>query len=291
MHFSSGINRPPYEANDAYLQVTSGCSHDKCDFCTFYKDARFHASPLKEIEEDILELKEYGPRYDRIYLQGADPFILPYKRLMEVADLIHTHLPWVTSIGGYARVDNLKNKTVDQLRDLTKAGYGGFYFGIESGDDNLLRRMHKGYTSEDIVKQMSKLGEAGMPFVGNFLGGLGGHNYGLSHARETARVSNIIRPDMIYASELTLFPDTPLMQDVKDGKYEEATEVERFEEMQEFLRCLTIPTVFKAEHVTMPSPIRGRLPEDRDRMILELQSLIDLGEDRLRNYRNQVQGL
>ena len=177
------------------------------------------------------------------------------------------------------------------MRDLTKAGYGGFYFGIESGDDNLLRRMHKGYTSEDIVKQMSKLGEAGMPFVGNFLGGLGGHNYGLSHARETARVSNIIRPDMIYASELTLFPDTPLMQDVKDGKYEEATEVERFEEMQEFLRCLTIPTVFKAEHVTMPSPIRGRLPEDRDRMIQELQSLIDLGEDKLRNYRNQVQGL
>lgn len=96
---------------------------------------------------------------------------------------------------------------------------------------------------------------------------------------------------MIYASELTLFPDTPLVQDVKDGKYEEATEVERLQEMQEFLRCLTIPTVFKAEHVTMPSPIRGQLPEDRDRMIQELQSLIDLGEDRLRAYRDQVHGL
>ncbi|MBD5280273.1 MAG: hypothetical protein HDS35_06995 [Bacteroides sp.] len=96
---------------------------------------------------------------------------------------------------------------------------------------------------------------------------------------------------MIYASELTLFPDTPLMQDMKDGKYEEATELERFEEMQEFLRCLTIPTVFKAEHVTMPSPIRGGLPEDHDGMIQELQNLIDLGEDKLRNYRNQVQGL
>ena len=101
----------------------------------------------------------------------------------------------------------------------------------------------------------------------------------------------MVRPDMIYASELTLFPDTPLMQDVKDGKYEEATEVERFEEMQEFLRCLTIPTVFKAEHVTIPSPIRGRLPEDRDRMIQELQSLIDLGEDTLRSYRERVTGL
>lgn len=291
MHFSSGINRPPYEANDAYLQVTSGCSHGKCDFCTFYKDARFHASPMSEVEADIKELRAYGPGYNRIYLQGADPFILPYDRLKQIAELIHRHLPWVTSIGGYARIDNLKNKTVEQLRDLKQMGYGGFYFGIETGDDFLLKRMHKGYTSQDIVAQMSKLGEAGMDFVGNFLGGLGGHGYGLSHARETARVSNLIRPDMIYASELTLFPDTPLMQDVKDGKYEEAIEVERFEEMQEFLRCLTIPTVFKAEHVTMPSPIRGRLPEDRDRMIGELQSLIDLGEDRLRAYREQVYGL
>lgn len=291
MHFSSDINRPPYEANDAYLQVTRGCSHGKCDFCTFYKDARFHVSPMNEVEQDILELKNYGPRYDRIFLQGADPLILPFKRLMEISDLIHKHLPWVQTIGGYARVDNLKNKTVEQLRELKQAGYGGFYFGIESGDDNLLRRMHKGYTSEDIVKQMSKLGEAGMDFVGNFLGGLGGHGYGLSHARETARVSNLIHPDMIYASELTLFPDTPLMQDVKDGKFVEATEVERFEEMQEFLRSLTIPTVFKAEHVTMPSPIRGKLPEDRDRMIQELQNLIDLGEDRLKAYRDQVYGL
>ena len=291
MHFSSGINRPPYEADDAYLQVTSGCSHDKCDFCTFYKDAPFRTSPMSEVEADIRELKGYGPCFSRIFLQGADPFILPYERLKQIAELIHRELPWVKSIGGYARTDNLRNKTVEQLRDLKRMGYGGFYFGIETGDDFLLKRMHKGCTSADIVEQMSKLGEAGMDFVGNFLGGLGGHGYGLSHARETARVSNIIRPNMIYASELTLFPDTPLMLDVREGKYEEATEVERFEEMQEFLRCLTIPTVFKAEHVTMPSPIRGRLPDDRDRMIQELQSLIDLGEDRMRAYREQVCGL
>jgi hypothetical protein len=104
-------------------------------------------------------------------------------------------------------------------------------------------------------------------------------------------VSNIIKPTMIYASELTLFPDTPLMQDVKEGKFVEATEVERFEEMQEFLRCITIPTVFKAEHVTIPVPIRGNLPEDRNRMIGELQRLIGSGEAWLRNCRDHVYGL
>lgn len=288
MHFSSNINRPPYEAQDAYLQVTSGCSHGSCNFCSFYKDARFKASPMEEVEADIKELAQYGARYNRIYLQGADPFILPYKKLKVIAELIYKHLPWVKSIGGYARVDNLKNKTVEQVRELKEIGYGGFYFGIESGDDFLLKRMNKGYTSDVIIEQMSKLGEAGMDFVGNFLGGLGGHGYGLSHARETARVSNIIKPTMIYASELTLFPDTPLMQEVNEGKYVEATEIERFEEMQEFLRCITIPTVFKAEHVTIPTPIRGNLPQDRNRMIRELQQLIDRGEESLRKYRDNV---
>jgi radical SAM superfamily enzyme YgiQ (UPF0313 family) len=246
---------------------------------------------MEEIEADIHELVQYGARYDRIYLQGADPFILPYKKLKEIADLIHKHLPWVKSIGGYARVDNLNNKTVAQLCELKEMGYGGFYFGIETGDDFLLKRMNKGYASDVIIDQMSKLGEAGMGFVGNFLGGLGGHNYGLSHARETARVSNIIRPTMIYASELTLFPDTPLMEDVKMTTYEEATEVERLEEMQEFLRSISIPTVFRAEHVTMPAPIRGSLPEDSPRMIGELQQLIDRGEAWLRNYRDHINGL
>lgn len=274
MHFSSDINRPPYEAQDAYLQVTSGCSHGTCEFCSFYKDARFKASPMDEIEADINELAQYGARYNRIYLQGADPFILPFKRLKVIAELIYKHLPWVKTIGGYARVDNLKNKTKEELRELKEMGYGGFYFGIETGDNFLLKRMNKGYSSDVIIEQMSKLGEAEMDYVGNFLGGLGGHGYGLSHARETARVSNIIRPTRIYASELTLFPNTPLIKDVKVGKYEEATEVERFEEMQEFLRCITIPTVFKAEHVTIPMPIRGNLPDDRNRMIAELQQLI-----------------
>ncbi|MBR1742936.1 MAG: radical SAM protein, partial [Lachnospiraceae bacterium] len=170
MHFSSGINRPPYEAQDGYLQVTSGCSHGKCEFCTFYKDAPFRVSPLEEIEADIRELAESGWVFKRLYLQGADPFILSYERLMEIADMVYQYLPWVTSIGGYARVDNLKNKSVDELRKLKEAGYSNFYFGNETGDDFLLERMNKGYKAEVIVEELSKLDEADMEYICNFLG-------------------------------------------------------------------------------------------------------------------------
>ena len=293
MRFSSGINRPPYEAEDAYLQITSGCSHSKCEFCTFYKDAKFKISPIEEVEEDIKELSMYSRgNFDRIFLQGADPFIAPYDYLMKVAELVHKYLPNVKTIGGYARVDNLRNKTVEQLKELTKQGYSNFYFGNETGDDYLLQRMNKGYKAQDVVNYMKKLDEAGMPYILNFLGGLGGHNYGLSHAQKSAEVINQLHPTMVYASELTLFPDTPLSLDVKKGKFQDATEEERFIEMKEFINQLKIPTIFKAEHVTIPMPIRGILPDDKEKMLKQLDDLIEMAKSgKLDNFRDYVLGL
>ncbi len=293
MRFSSGINRPPYEAEDAYLQITSGCSHGKCKFCTFYKDAKFRISPIAEVEEDIKELARYsGYNFRRIFLQGADPFIARYDYLMRVADMIHKYLPNVETIGGYARVDNLRNKTVEQLKELTKQGYSNFYFGNETGDDYLLERMNKGYKAQDVVNYMRKLDEAGMPYILNFLGGLGGHNYGLSHAQKSADVINKLHPTMVYASELTLFPDTPLSLDVQQGKFEDATEEERFIEMKEFINQLKIKTIFKAEHVTIPIPIRGELPNDKEKMLEQLDYLIEMAKQgKLDNFRYGVMGL
>lgn len=294
MHFSSDINRPPYEGLDVFLQITSGCSHGTCAFCTFYKDARFRISPIEEVAEDIDELASYARQipFKRIYLQGADPFIAPYDYLARVAEMIHKKLPQVTSIGGYARVDNVRNKSVDQLRSLAQMGYSNFYFGNESGDDYLLERMHKGYRAQEVVDDLSKLDEAGMTYIMNFLGGLGGHGYGLSHARKSAEVINQLHPTMVYASELTLFPDTPLSQDVKNGTFAEATEVERMEEMREFVGDLTVPTIFKAEHVTIPERVSGRLPQDRDRLLAQLDRMTaDAKAGKLDHFRESVMGL
>ncbi|MBQ9451817.1 MAG: radical SAM protein [Desulfovibrio sp.] len=292
MHFSSGINRPPYEADDAFLQVTSGCSHGRCEFCSFYKDAPFRVSPMEEVESDIHELASTGIPFRRVFLQGADPFILPYDKLMCVAELIHTHMPSVQSIGGYARVDNIRNKSVSQLAALKDAGYGNFYFGNESGDDAILDRMNKGYHADFVVEMLQRLDKAGMDYIMNFLGGLGGHGYGLSHAQKSADVINLLHPTMVYASELTLFPDTPLSQDVQAGKFAEATEVERLEELLEFVGDLRIPTVFKAEHVTIPVPIRGSIPDHQERMCDTVRELIVYAKQgRFDAYRSQVRGL
>ena len=179
MHFASNVVRPPYEANSAYLQVTSGCSHNACRFCTYYKDAPFAVSPESEIVEDLKEMASYGVPFPRIWLQGADPFLLTFEKLKRIAELIHQYLPFVKTIGGYGRVNSLRNKTVDQLRELKNLGYSGIVFGVESGDEKVLTYMNKGYHADEIVPQLSKMDQAGIPYEVIFLSGLGGKGYGL----------------------------------------------------------------------------------------------------------------
>ncbi len=211
---------------------------------------------------------------------------------MKVADMIEEHLPNVKSIGGYARVDNVRNKSVEQLKELSKRGFSNFYFGNESGDDYILKRMHKGYTASDVVKNMHKLDEAGMSYIMNFLGGLGGYHYGDSHALESAKVINELNPTMVYASELTLFPETPLSEDVKKGEFAEATEEERYRELAVLVDNISINTVFKAEHITLPMPIRGRLPEDKKKILKLLDGLTILASSgKLDEFRHAIPSL
>lgn len=289
MHFASNVIRPPYEANSVYLQITSGCSHNACKFCTYYKDVPFRVSPLEEIREDLQELKDTGYSFPRIWLQGADPFLLTYDKLKAVADLIHEYLPFVKSIGGYGRVDSVKNKTVEQIKSLKAMGYDKLVFGIESGDDAVLKRMNKGYEAKDIVEQLGKLTQAGMDYAVIFLSGLGGHGYGLSHAIKTAEVLNHLTPFRVMAAGLTLFPDTPLMDDVRNGSFVEATEAERIKELQTFIEHLEISTLMDATNASIITPIYGNLPDDKQKLIATLQNIFDrFGEDGLRARRDRL---
>lgn len=289
MHFASNVVRPPYEANSVYLQVTSGCSHNACRFCTYYKDAPFAVSPEREIVEDLEELASYGMAFPRIWLQGADPFLLSFSRLKRIANLIHKYLPFVKTIGGYGRIDSLKNKTVEQLKELKELGYSGIVFGVESGDDKILKFMNKGYKANEIVPQLSKMDEAGLPYEVIFLSGLGGKGYGLDHAKKTAAVFNQLHPDRVLIAGLTIFLDTPLMQDVRKGTFVEATEGERVLELTEFLKDLNIDTLVDATNASIITTIYGRVPERKANMISRLQYIYDTyGEQGLRHQRDSL---
>ena len=288
MHFTSGINRPPYESNSAFLQVTSGCSWNKCFFCGYFKDAKFQRSPLDEIEADIKEIPKYFGAPTRIFLQGADGFAATYETLMKTAELLHKYVPSVKTIGGYARIDDFTDKTVDELRNLRDAGFCDPYIGVESGDDKILQRMNKGYDAKTAREQLEKLTTADLPIIANFLNGLGGKSYGLSHARKTAELYDGINISMIEVSSLTLVPKTPLHYQKLKGKFTEASEIERLHEIQEFLRRLTNETIFLSDHVSMPFFVRAELPKQKSELIDSIRKIIDdTSEEILRRHREQ----
>ena len=175
MHYTGTIWRPPYEAGSLLLQVTAGCTHHKCKFCTLYADLPFpfRLSPRQELESDLLEVQtaDRDPisqliarlngiptpkEIHRVFLTGANPFVLRTEKLLAIADLIRQYLPKVETIGCFARVTDAVQKTDEDLFALRQAGYDGLTIGMETGDDEALRFMHKGYTAADILTQCSR---------------------------------------------------------------------------------------------------------------------------------------
>ena len=287
MHFTTGINKPPYEAQSGFLQVTSGCSHKACTFCGYFKECGFKLSPLEEIAEDVKEIPKYFGAPERIFLQSADAFAANYNTLMKTAELIHKYVPSVKTIGGYARIDNFIYKTVEQLRNMKAAGFSDPYIGVESGDDVILKRTHKGYDAKTARKQLEKLTQADMPVIANFLNGRGGKNYGLSHAQKTAEIYDGINISMIEVSSLTLVPGTNLFYQKSKGKFIEATEIERLRETQEFLRRLSNNTIFLSDHISMPFFVKAELPRQREDIITAIDKIIEeVGEESLRRHRD-----
>lgn len=291
MHFTSPVHRPANERRSIFLQVTSGCHHNACRFCSYFRGVDFCVSPFEEVENDLEEL-EHLPRYypkQRVFLQAADAFCLDSDHLLRIAELIDQHLPTVTSIGAYARVDDISEKSVEQLHALVDAGYQNLFIGIETGDDYLLKTMNKGFTSEDILRECGKLNEAGMTFTVSVVNGLGGHNYGSYSAIKTAHVLNEIQPLSIRPESLTILPNSPLAEEVRRGTFVEATERERLNELVVLLDNLECCTRFSATQATLPTRVFGNLPDDKEdlhNMLVEFAREAD--EDELRRHRLEV---
>ena len=186
LHFTGQVWRPPYEASSQLLQVTAGCTHSKCKFCSLYHGTKFRLSPIAEVEEDLKVIQSYQPKARRVFLTGANPFVLSYNRLLDLGLLIRKYLRYCESIGMFSRISDIKSKTVEELQNLRHLGFDSISIGTESGDDNTLAMMNKGYTANDIIEQCKKLEEANIRYNFVYLTGLAGRNKGEQNAVNTA---------------------------------------------------------------------------------------------------------
>ena len=265
MHYEGNIIRPPSEANSILLQVTVGCSRNKCTFCGTYMGERFKIKPDSIIMEDIAFAAKYSKRQRRVFLCDGDVLIIPQKRLMKILLEIEKQLPWVTRVGTYANAKSLHMKSPDELKELKAHGIGIAFMGLETGDDVTLKNINKGATSQHMIEMGKKARSAGIKLSITVLLGIAGKERSRIHAKETGRVLSAIDPEYVGALSLMLIPGTPLCNDYESGKFLLPDPVEMLEELRIMIANTNLSSgLFHANHASNYLPIRAKLPKDKE---------------------------
>ena len=293
MHYTGTVWRPPYEAWSALLQVTAGCTHRQCKFCTLYDDVpfRFKLSPTDEIEADLQELRRGMPDVTRLFLVGANPFVLSTDKLRRIAYTAKQYLSRLRSIGCFARITDITPKSVAELKQLRSCGYDGITIGVETGDDAALAFMRKGYTAADILQQCRKLDEAGLAYNFFYLTGIYGKGKSVQGVENTLQIFNACNPQIIGASMLTVYPTSELYGEIQNGNWQEETETEKYEELKMLVQGLDIKTHFAALGASNAVPLHGNLPRDKAELTAAIDEILRLGEPSLRRYRANLRHL
>ncbi len=292
MHFTGRTWRPPYEAYSVIIQAASGCTYNKCKFCSLYKNECFRMSPIEEFEEDLAEIKKYQPNARRIFWTGANPFAMSYKNLKLRALTVRDYLIKCQTMAMFASIRDIKAKEAWQLGKLKAMGINGLSIGVESGDDETLALADKGYTAADILEQCRKLDEAGIEYYFVYMTGLAGKGGGCRNAVNSARLFSQLNPYFISVDSLTLFPDTELYKMAQQGLFVPAGEKERIRELQVFISNLNIRTHLLANTVSNAVPVTAYLPYEREKVINELQQVFDNADEaELQAYRKNLKTL
>jgi radical SAM superfamily enzyme YgiQ (UPF0313 family) len=268
MNYEGTIIRPPSEAFSILLQVTLGCSHNKCTFCGTYKDKRFTIKDDQTIMADISFASKYMVNQQRLFLMDGDGLIVPQRKLVWILDMIKEHLPWVRRVGAYANAKSVKMKSDEDLVELKEKGLGILYLGVESGDNETLKKVCKGTTAENLIKQGQRIKEAGIKLSVTVLLGIAGRADSLKHGRATGKLLSAMDPNYIGALTVMILPNTPLDDDYRAGRFELPNRHELLLELREMFEHTHLSGgLFMSNHASNYLPIKASLPKDREKTL------------------------
>ncbi|MDA0902503.1 MAG: radical SAM protein [Proteobacteria bacterium] len=272
------VFRPPSEWKSLILQVTNGCSWNKCTFCDMYKDEqkRFKPKAIAEIEAELRFLVENGLPVSRIFLADGDAMSLSFRRLKEILELIQRYFPKLQRVSSYCLPRNLLNKSVEELSELRQLGLSIMYVGCESGDNEVLQLVNKGESFASSLDALQKIKQAGIKSSVMILNGLGGRKYSEQHAIASAQLMNEAQPE--YLS--TLVPEFPFgaqrFESGFNGDYQELTLPELFLEMRLLMENLNLQkTIFRSDHASNYLVLKGILGRDKERIMGEINAAIN----------------
>ncbi len=277
MRYEGSIYRPPSEARSLLLQITYGCSHNKCTFCGMYSDKKFRVRALNEILEDIASFPDFQkPFVKRVFLIDGNPLVVGMEKLITILDALNKTFPNLERVGAYTTSRDIKRFSVEDLRVLREKKLKIFYIGVESGSNKILKQVRKDSMAEHILDAAPKIRAAGIKLSTMILSGLGGSAQIEEHALESARVISEVNPD--YLSLLTLMSreGTPLYEDVQNGKFKLDSQVEVLRETILFIENLHLnDTVFRVSHPSNLISVAGTLNQDKQSILNSLYNITD----------------
>lgn len=264
MDYQGNVIRPPSEAGSIILQVTVGCSHNRCTFCGAYKNERFRYKDSRTIAADLDYAAKYFPQNNRLFLADGDVLTMPQHRLAALMKTIRAQLPAVKRIRLYGNGKSIRHKTLADLLALKDCGLDRIYMGVESGDDNVLSSIQKGNTSKQLIEAAQKVRDAGIFLSVTVLLGVAGVEKSNSHAIATAQALNQMAPNQIAALTVMPIPGTPLHNDIIQGHFQLPDELSMLRELKTMVEHITLDRVqFQSNHASNFLPLDCRLSRDK----------------------------
>lgn len=276
------VFRPPSEGRSLILQVTNGCSWNKCTFCDMYTQPqkKFKGRKEEEVLQDIIHAANNLIPYEKVFLADGDAMVLPMRRLVNILEQIREHMPWVKRVSSYCLPRNLNKKSVEDLKQLKELGLDILYVGCESGDDQVLEAVSKGETYETQKQALLKIKEAGLRSSVMILNGLGGSKLSEQHAVNSAKLMNECQPE--YLS--TLVVSFPLGEDrLRDGfktvnaddNWQLLDQTGLFLELKHFLSHLELEnTIYRSDHASNYLPLKGTLGMDKEALLEQIDTAL-----------------
>ncbi len=284
MRYEGPIYRPPSEADSLLIQATVGCPHNKCTFCMVYKKGPpFRVRPVREIEEDLDQAgRVYGPGVRTLFFPAGNTIAMPTDDLANICAYAHSIFPKLERITTYGSSRYVHRKGKDDLRKLKENGLLRIHVGLESGDDDVLRRIKKGTDSVEQTQAGLWVREAGIELSEYVILGIGGKERTKEHAEATARVLSAINPDFIRLRTFLPKVNTLLLHQIKKGQFQILSPHEVLRETMQIIENLDVISQITSDHYTNYVDIHGRLPDDRKEMLKVLDEAMKRDESSFR---------
>ena len=275
MRYEEPVFRPPCESGSLIIQATIGCPHNQCAFCGMYKMKKYRVRPLLEIKEDIQMAKHVWANPSSVFLADGNTIAMRTDDLVQVLDFIREAFPGVGRISCYGGARFIRGRKVEDLRRLHEHGLQIIYMGLESGDEEILRRINKGATPDDYIRSAEKLHEAGILLSTYVLAGMGGRGRTREHAIGSARTLNAMHPQYIRIRTLVVLPGCDLYDEKESRGFEELSGREVALETRLLLENLEVTGAeFLSDHASNYLPIYGMLPRDKDSMLYAIDEAL-----------------